>query len=176
MTDTPPPPDTDSKLEETLRDFTASELFTRTFTDGMAMVEETASYLDGPGREESRTLPRKVALAYAGESMRLTTRLMQVASWLLVQRAVKDGEMAASEAAQEKYRLGAREICQGRALEAAEQLPARLLDLLERSRNLYERVERLDDLMYRKRQAPIAPVKEQHSRIAEAFGIGNAEG
>ena len=56
------------------------------------MVEDSAAYLDGPGREDSKGLARHVALAYAGESMRLTTRLMQVASWLLVQKAIADEE------------------------------------------------------------------------------------
>src|SRR5262245_22461541 len=54
--------------------FSGSELFKRTFEEGMAMVEETATYLDGKGRAESKLLPSKAALAYAGESMRLTTR------------------------------------------------------------------------------------------------------
>ena len=60
-----------------------SQAFADLFRDGMALVEETATYLDGPGRAESKTLPRAGALAYATESMRLTTRLMQLASWLL---------------------------------------------------------------------------------------------
>ena len=46
------------------------------------------------------------ALGYAAESMRLTTRLMQVASWLLVQRAVREGEMPPEAACAEAYRLG----------------------------------------------------------------------
>ena len=64
-----------------------SQVFATLFRDGMALVEETASYLDGAGRTESKRLERSAALVYATESMRLTTRLMQVASWLLVQRA-----------------------------------------------------------------------------------------
>ena len=62
-----------------VRDFTASELFDRTFREGMELVEAAATYLDGPGRQQSKLLSRNAALAYAGESMRLTTRLMQVA-------------------------------------------------------------------------------------------------
>ena len=61
----------------------SSQAFTDLFRDGMALVEETAAYLDGPGRKESKRLERSGALAYATESMRLTTRLMQLASWLL---------------------------------------------------------------------------------------------
>ncbi len=139
----------DAALSERVNGFACSQLFRRTFQDGMTMVEETAAYLDGPGRSESKLLPRRAALTYAGESMRLTTRLMQVASWLLVQRAISEGDMTVEEAAKEKYRLGAREICKGRKPEAEELLPQRLLDLLTRSEQLYERVDRLDLAIYR---------------------------
>src|SRR6187402_3694473 len=88
-----------------LQDFAASELFDRTFQEGMELVEETAAYLDGSGRQDSKMLSRAAALAYAGESMRLTTRLMQVASWLLVQRAVREGDMEPESACEERYRL-----------------------------------------------------------------------
>ena len=91
--------------------FAASELFERTFQEGMELVEETASYLDGEGRQESKLLSRDAALSYAGESMRLTTRLMQVASWLLVQRAVREGDMQADAACDERYRLSAEAVC-----------------------------------------------------------------
>src|SRR3979411_2800761 len=71
----------------------SSQAFADLFRDGMALVEETAAYLDGPGRQESKKLERNAALAYATESMRLTTRLMQLPSWLLVHRAVQEGEV-----------------------------------------------------------------------------------
>ena len=60
----------------------------------MSLVEETAGYLDGQGRAASKVLPRMASVLYAAESMRLTTRLMQMASWLLLQRAVNNGEMS----------------------------------------------------------------------------------
>ena len=96
---------------EVVRDFVRSELFDRTFREGMELVEITAAYLDGEGRRDSKLLSRAGALAYAGESMRLTTRLMQVASWLLVQRAVREGELDPREACQPRYRLGAEAVC-----------------------------------------------------------------
>jgi regulator of CtrA degradation len=99
----------------TVRDFASSEMFERTFAEGMQLVEETAAYLDGVGRKESKLLSRNAALVYAGESMRLTTRLMQIASWLLVQRAVREGDMAATEASQERYRIRESEEHRGRA-------------------------------------------------------------
>src|SRR3569623_572439 len=126
---------------EVVRDFARSELFDRTFQEGMELVEETASYLDGEGRRDSKLLSRAGALAYAGESMRLTTRLMQVASWLLVQRAVREGDMAPDAACEDRYRLAASDVCSNSG--AAEGLPGELLVLLDRSERRYERVRHL---------------------------------
>ncbi len=83
----------------------ASQAFSALFRDGMKLVEETAAYLDGPGRQESKKLERAAALSYATESMRLTTRLMQLASWLLLHRAVNEGEMSLAQANKEKTKV-----------------------------------------------------------------------
>ena len=153
-----------------LRSFTGSALFERTFDEGMSLVEETAKYLDGRGRQESRALPRKAAMLYAGESMRVTTRLMQAASWLLIQRAVHDGDMAAEDATDERYRLGSKDICLGAGHDGVDLLPSKLRDLLERSDILYRRIARLDELLFLEGANPGAGVKEHFSRLEQAFG------
>jgi regulator of CtrA degradation len=153
----------------TQQSFAGSALFEKTFDEGMALVEETARYLDGKGREESRELPRKAAMLYAGESMRVTTRLMQAASWLLVQRAVHDGDMEEDTASQDRYRLGSKEICLGRSPDTVSTLPAALQDLLERSDNLYRRIARLDDVLFGGK-APAPGARGQMETLAQAFG------
>ena len=153
----------------TRQGFTGSALFEKTFDEGMALVEETARYLDGQGREESRGLPRKAAMLYAGESMRVTTRLMQAASWLLVQRAVHDGDMDADAASSDRYRLGSREICLGRSADGVESLPLPLQDLLEKSDNLYRRIARLDEVLFGE-GAPAPGARGQQDALAQAFG------
>jgi len=157
-----------------VRDFARSELFERTFQEGMELVEETAAYLDGAGRQESKHLDRKAALGYASESMRLTTRLMQAASWLLVQRAVREGEMDPALACDARYRL-AREAAVVAPSEADERaqacLPIGLTDLMGRSARLYERVMHLDRRMYldpSESEQP-HPVLSQHERLHAAF-------
>src|ERR1700675_4451465 len=70
--------------------FARSDQFRNVFREGMALVEAAATYLDGEGRKEARKLRPPHSLAYATESMRLTTRLMQLASWLLIRRAVSE--------------------------------------------------------------------------------------
>jgi len=153
-----------------VQDFASSELFDRTFQEGMELVEETAAYLDGSGRQDSKMLSRSAALAYAGESMRLTTRLMQVASWLLVQRAVREGDMNPSEASQERYRLA--DPAEDSRPAPVDDLPAGLLQLLERSARLYERVLHLDKRMYRDEVADGAAnaVLSQFEKLNAAFG------
>jgi len=136
----------------------------------MSLVEETARYLDGRGRDESRALPRNAALLYAGESMRVTTRLMQAASWLLIQRAVREGEIRAEDAAGERYRLGSKEICFGGRGENLEILPKTLRDLLDRSEHLYRRIARLEEALL-KATAPAKPaVQAQFERLQQTFG------
>jgi regulator of CtrA degradation len=157
---------------EAISGFARSELFDRTFQEGMDLVEETAAYLDGAGRQDSKLLSRSAALAYASESMKLTTRLMQVASWLLVQRAVREGDMAAESALDASYRLSA-ESSAGEVVGGdVEALPAPLADLVGRSERLFERVRHLDGRMYAPGGDEIAPhpVLAQQERLKDAFG------
>ncbi len=151
--------------------FVSSTLFDRVFREGMALVEDTAAYLDGPGREDSKELSRAVALAYAGESMRLTTRLMQVASWLLVQRAIEEGEMTPYEALSDKYRLGAAEVCRGQSFKPFEELPDRLQELLVQSEYIYDQVSRLDEQLYQPVEKENV-VAGQVDRLQQLFGGG----
>ena len=151
-----------------VRDFAASELFDRTFQEGMELVEETAAYLDGAGRQESKLLGRATALTYAAESMRLTTRLMQLASWLLVQRAVREGDMSPVEACESRYRLVP--DASADPVEVAG-LPQGLITLGERAERLYDRVAHLDRRMYVEGSDEGVPnaVLSQFDRLRTAF-------
>ena len=122
---------------------TNSAAFGTLFREGMDLVEETAAYLDGVGRTEAKALDRAVGLTYATESMRLTTRLMQLASWLLLHRAVKEGEMTLTQANREKTKVKLSAADPGPA-DLIEKLPQQLQDLITRSMSLQSRVRRLD--------------------------------
>src|SRR6201999_1404565 len=125
----------------------SSQIFAALFRDGMALVEETASYLDGSGRQESKRLERSASLVYATESMRLTTRLMQLASWLLLHRAVKEGEMTLAQAHKEKSKVRLA-TCEPGDAKSIALLPEKLRDLIGRSTRLQAEVRRLDATMH----------------------------
>ena len=148
-----------------------SELFRELFREGMALVEETASYLDGDGRNESRSLSRAATLSYSTESMRLTTRLMQIASWLLMQRAVNEGEMSPEQARSEKnkVRLDFQPPVMSGPLWS--ELPATLRSIIERTDRLHERIVHMDKAIYDAAIEPAANfVARDIDRLASAFG------
>jgi regulator of CtrA degradation len=146
-----------------------SQAFSVLFRDGMALVEETAGYLDGDGRRDSKILERSAALAYATESMRLTTRLMQLASWLLLHRAVNEGEMSLAQANKEKAKVKLAASDRGDA-DMVALLPERLRELIDRSVRLQERVRRLDSTIHSPvADADLNPVERQVSLLRAAF-------
>jgi len=154
------------------RTFVGSEAFKALFQEGMELVEETAAYLDGPGREESRQLSRQGTLAYASESMRLTTRLMQIASWLLVQRAVAEGEITSDQALHEKNRVRLGTSAPVAPAADFETLPAKLKDLISLTNRLHARILHLDQLLTDAAPKPTVsdnPVAVQQWLIARAF-------
>lgn len=147
-----------------------STKFDRLFADGMALVERTAGYLDGEGRVEAKALQGAASVAYATESMRLTTRLLELASWLLIRRSAKNGEITAQEAVAKRARLkigGSGRPSHNSQFEA---LPASLRALIEESFQLTDRVLQLERAI----EAPAGeagdPVGEQRARLETAFG------
>jgi regulator of CtrA degradation len=157
----------------------ASESFKSLFREGMNLVEETAAYLDGPGREEAKSLSRLPALAFATESMRLTTRLMQLASWLLLQRAVNEGELSQTEAATEKRKVKLSEQQVATTPEVFVQLPPRLVDIVEKSMRLQSRILHLDRAIYRAQDKPAQPrratdpLELQRELLRAAFAVAD---
>jgi len=126
--------------------FIASGGFEALYREGMTLIEEVAAYLDGAGRSESRDLPREAAFVYATESMRLTTRLMQLASWLLLQKAVHEGEITAENGRTEKDKVqfsGTRSVRGGPGWD---DLPEGLKNYIGKGDRLFERVAQFDKL------------------------------
>jgi regulator of CtrA degradation len=153
------------------RGFVKSDAFMQLFREGMGLVERTAAYLDGPGRGESAALPRDAALTYATESMRLTTRLMQIASWLLVQRAVAEGELTQEQALAENGKLRAGDMAAPSAEELA-RLPGGLRDLIDHSHRLQQRIRHLEGQMSEALAADSAvnPVRNQLASLQARLG------
>jgi regulator of CtrA degradation len=155
------------------RGFVKSEAFMLLFREGMGLVERTAGYLDGDGRAESAKLPRDASLTYATESMRLTTRLMQIASWLLVQRAVAEGEMSAEQARAENNKVRLSDMAIARTSIDEALLPEGLRELIAHSLRLQERIRHLENQMSGAASAQDKPnpVQDQLASLQARLGI-----
>lgn len=163
-----------SNVEARVADFAGSEMFRRLFREGMDLVEETANYLDGPGRDDAKRLGRAGALSYAADSMALTTQLMQCASWLLTQRAVAEGDLSPEEAAEQRYRLTPPKLKDGDWAAGDDPCPPRLGDLAMRARTLHDRLSRLDRSLFEAESESARPAENpvagQLDRLTQAFG------
>jgi regulator of CtrA degradation len=152
----------------------ASSGFDQLYRDGMTLIETVAAYLDAEGRLESRVLPREAAFLYATESMRLTTRLMQLASWLLLQRAVNEGEITRENARSEKEKVKFSATPSERGGPGYDLLPERLRTYIDRGDHLFERVIQLDSMERGNLPVPTSGVSngiaDQLSRLKAAFG------
>ena len=141
----------------------------------MGLVEKSANYLDGSGRDHAKKLERSAAMLYGAESMRLTTRLMQLASWLLLQRAANEGEMSRDQILEEKTKIKLGETVHKTDHEAWELLPEEFRDLVGRSMVLQNRIMALDTELYgredEKAESESAnPVEKQINLLSTAFG------
>ena len=125
-----------------------SSSFKPLYDEGMALVEEAAEYLDGEGRSAAKSLSRVGATLYAAESMRLTTRLMQVASWLLLQRAANSGEMTRDQVASEKSKVRLDTASAQAEAPNWVELPETFRAIVDHSLRLQALVRRMDDEIY----------------------------
>lgn len=152
----------------------ASGGFDLLYREGMGLIEEVAAYLDGDGRDESKALSREGAFLYATESMRLTTRLMQLASWLLLQRAVNEGEISPEQALSEKAKVKFSALPSDRGGPGWDEMPDTMQAYILKGDRLFERVVTFDRIE-RGESLPAEPTSEnalsgQMDRLKAAFG------
>jgi len=121
--------------------------FGRTFGEAERLLVEARDYLNHGEPVDRRARAPADRLLLCTETLRLTARLTQIMAWLLAQRAVDAGEMSREEALAEP--LAALAICMDSDAPEDAGLPPVLADLLGRSRRLYVRVARLDELARR---------------------------
>ncbi|QQR39593.1 protease adaptor protein RcdA [Devosia rhizoryzae] len=152
----------------------ASGGFDALYREGMALIESVAAYLDDQGRIESRVLPREAGFLYATESMRLTTRLMQLASWLLLQRAVNEGEISRENARSEKEKVKFSATPSERGGPGYDLLPETLRSFIDKGDRLFDRVMQLDALEKGSLPEVNSPaangIADQLARLKAAFG------
>lgn len=153
--------------------FQTSLQFDNVFKEGMALVERTAAYLDGEGRRDAKGLSGTTTVLYASESMRLTTRLLDLASWLLIRRELRDGAISPEQARAKRQRVKLKSFGRPSHTKGFNELPKGLRALIQESFALHDRIVQLDKAMFEPAEPvgpAVNPVAEQMARLQAAFG------
>ncbi|MFC7049704.1 DUF1465 family protein [Emcibacter nanhaiensis] len=118
----------------------------KSYREALQLTVSVADYMEQQKGKEFDLQPR-LRVVYASESLRMTTCLMQAVSWLLVQKGVAAGELTAEEALEDKYKLNNRDTCLASDEAILENLPDEFRAYLERTQDLYRRVERMEIML-----------------------------
>ncbi|KIM00123.1 protein of unknown function DUF1465 [Paramagnetospirillum magnetotacticum MS-1] len=121
--------------------------FRRTYDETMTLMVEARNYLTYSERRERDRLGGMIGLRMSCEAMRVTSRLTQVMAWLMLQRAVQEGEIEVEDALRDECRLSGTEVCLDETFSGDETLPNHLRSLMDRSFRLYVRVARLEEML-----------------------------
>jgi regulator of CtrA degradation len=128
----------------------ATAFFGKTYDEAMSLLVEARDYLAYREPIDRASLGPLDRLQHCCETMRLTARLTEIMGWLLAQRAVHAGEMGLQDALGQHRALAALDVCMQQGTDGAHKvLPRPMVSLLQRSRALYVRVARLDELARR---------------------------
>ena len=123
--------------------------FSKTYEETLGMLSEARDYITCEQPLECQAMTPIGRAALMQETTRLVARLTQVMAWLLVQKAVYGGEMTRAQALEDVHRLGGKAVCLAAECPPSFAPTQRFATLLDRSRRLYIRVARLDELLER---------------------------
>ena len=134
-----------------------SETFKLLFREGMLLVEEAASYLDGPGRRDSRLRSRRrghrvcVGEHAADDSPDAAGRMAAAAA------RGQRGRHEPAQAQTDKHRVNLTRQEFATSGDVFAKLPERLKELAQQSQRLQDRILHLDQLIHGGRRRPRGP-------------------
>ena len=120
--------------------------FTHTYDETLALIIEARDYMALWIRHGNHSTYRIGGLRFSCEALRVTSRLTQVMAWLMIQRAVLEGELSPEDSISETHRLAGHDICLTTEGIDDPALPLELRILMDRSYRLYRRIARLDEM------------------------------
>lgn len=124
-------------------------IFKRSYDETLDLMIEARNYMAHRAPHDRRELACIDRLKVSCEAFRVTSRLTQVMAWLMAQRAVEEGELTMEEAC-EQFGLSGHDVCLDESHRDDQTLPRGLRSLLDRSRQLYVRIARLDEMVRRR--------------------------
>jgi len=140
------------------------------YVEALVLADEARAFFDQHEGVARAAVSGMGKVTFACESLKVTTRLMHVIAWLLVQRAIVNGELAASVRGDDRFRLGAATVS---AVGVAQHGNHEMMALMIASEDLYQRVARLERQFVGRargrRMPPPSPARDLLHRLERAF-------
>ena len=122
-------------------DAIASRLIETIYSEALLLADETRAYFDQGNVAEHGALPPAERVLLACESLKASTRLMQIIGWLLMRKAEAAGEVPVTDPSDPKRRL---DDCPDIDADVIARMPARARQLVLAGVDLHQRVGRID--------------------------------
>jgi regulator of CtrA degradation len=140
------------------------------YQEAMALAEDARDYFDHVGQWDRKRLQPMDRVLFSCESLKVTTRLMHVISWLLVRKAVLAGEMSPAAAMTPDRRLGRTTKNPQQDSPRIKTLPPMAQRLIAKSQELYVRIKRLEEQMEGdETESDDSPARQLQQKLAAAF-------
>ncbi len=123
--------------------------FKATFQETLNLIREARDYIQYQSAIDTHKLPTRERLTVIAEHERITSRLITSMSWLITERAVKEGELAVADLLSLDIPMSRDCVLADCTSSENHALPIRLRELLVKSYSIYTRVMRLDDMVRR---------------------------
>lgn len=118
----------------------------KVFAEGIALTLEARNYIAFHEQADRKLLDLQGCLHVGYHHTRVSARLIQVMTWLLAMKAYLAGEISREQFMSTQFSLTDSGECLNPAGPELANLPMGLRSLLERSHQLYMRVQRLDGM------------------------------
>src|SRR3546814_1806381 len=128
--------------KESKHRMSAARMIDELDVEAMVLADEARSYFDRGGLDDREILSPADRVAFSCESLKVTTRLMHVVSWLLLRRAADAGELELTELQQPGRRLGDATVTDEAAMAI---MPERARLIVDARRALYLRLQRSEE-------------------------------
>ena len=118
-----------------------SRLIETLYLEALLLADETRGYFDQSNAAEADALSPAERVLLACESLKASTRLMQIIGWLLMRKAEAAGEVPVTDPSDPRRRL---DECPAIDAEVIARMPARARQLVLAGVDLHQRVGRID--------------------------------
>jgi regulator of CtrA degradation len=145
---------------------TPQALLNQTLQEAQILLQATHEYIKWQAPIDVEDMGPRNTFRVSCEAMRVTIRMTQVITWLMLQKSILSGEVTKEEVLSEAYRVLRGKTCTESHTEEDLTIPSRLRELLLESRIFYFRILRLDEA-FRGEHPSLEEIRSKPLRTSE---------